>query len=250
MPHILVTNDDGVDAPGILALAQAMRELGDVTVLAPDVNRSAIGHARTLGRPLRILKARLSDGTRAFKCDGTPADCVALATLGAIDEVDLVVAGINRGLNLAQDVTASGTVSAAFEGAFSNIPSIAFSVAYNREVRYAPAAEIAKTVASQVLEKGLPSRTILSVNIPGLATADIKGTQITVQGERIYNDRLDERLDPRGNKYYWVAGDHPSAEDIPGTDSGAIASGHVSITPLHLDLVNRAMLTTLQDWDW
>ncbi len=250
MPHIFVTNDDGVDAPGILALAQAMREMGEVTILAPDRNRTACGHSRTLANPMRIMKTRLSDGSRALKTDGTPADCVALAALGAVDKVDLVVSGINRGLNLAQDATASGTVSAAFEGAFAGIPSIAFSVEYKPGVRYTPAANVAKTVVKQVLDRGLPKHTILNVNIPGVAEEELQGIQVTTQGQRFYHDRLDERLDPRGGKYYWLSGDMPTTANIPGTDGGAILNNYVSITPLHLDLVNRQMLSDLETWNW
>ncbi len=248
-PHILITNDDGVDTLGILILAQHLREIGDVTVLAPDKNWSACGHARTLTKPLRIRKTRLSDNSRALTCDGTPADCVALACLGAVERpADIVVSGINRGMNLAQDVTCSGTVSAAFEGALNGIPSIAVSTQYASKMDYAPAAKVAVNIAKQVLANGLPNHTILNINVPIQQDGRHKGTKITTQGTRVYNDRLDTRQDPRGATYYWLAGDRPEAIDVPGSDTSAVLNGYVSVTPLQLNLVAQDMLTTLKDW--
>jgi 5'-nucleotidase len=241
MMHILITNDDGVNAPGLLALAQEMRQLGKVSVLAPDHNWSASGHVKTLHRPLRVREVRLADGTPAFSSDGAPSDCVALALLGVIpDKIDLVASGINPYANVGHDVTYSGTVTAAMEAAIWGLPALAVSIDCADEGQgpsdYGAAARIARRIAQAIVEKGLSQGVFLNVNVPYLPEDQIQGIQVTRQGLRLYNDLLDKRYDPRGRPYYWIGGDAPTGVPEPGTDFGALAEGAVSVTPLHLDL--------------
>jgi 5'-nucleotidase len=252
--HILVTNDDGVQAPGLLALAQAMRPLGTVTVFAPDRNWSASGHVKTLERPLRVQETMLADGTSAFMSDGAPSDCVALPLLGYVDKVDLVVSGINPFSNIGHDVTYSGTVTAAMEAVIAGVPGIAFSLASeskpaNVPADYGPAGEIAKRVVQKVLEGGLLEGVVLNVNIPYLSVEAMKGINITRQGLRVYRDALDRRVDPRGRPYYWIGGEAPTGVNEEGTDVGALAAGYVSITPLQLDLTNYKAMDILKSWE-
>jgi len=228
--HILVTNDDGVNAPGLLALAQALRELGDITVLAPDHNWSASGHVKTLDRPLRVKDAVLADGTRALSSDGAPSDCVALALLGLLPEpVDLVVLGINGGPNLGHDLTYSGTVTAAMEAAIWGIPAVAVSLdtppLTEGALDYSAAGRYAQKVAANVIANGLPKGVLLSVNVPYLPYDQIRGVRVTRQGLRIYRDALVKRSDPRGRPYYWIGGDAPSGVPENGTDIGAVSEG-------------------------
>ncbi|MEW6406775.1 MAG: 5'/3'-nucleotidase SurE [Chloroflexota bacterium] len=253
--HILVTNDDGVLAPGLLALAQEMRKLGKVSILAPDRNWSGGGHVKTLDRALRVKEFRLADGTQAFGSDGAPSDCVALATLGYFKEpIDLVVSGINVGANLGHDVTYSGTVTAAMEAVIAGIPGIAVSLevleSHVGEVDYGPAASAARQAAEQVITQGLPVGILLNVNVPFLPQEQIQGFALTRQGLRVYHSRLDERLDPRFRPYYWIGGDAPTGVPEHGTDVGALAEGFVSVTPLQLDLTAYRALNVLATWPW
>jgi 5'-nucleotidase len=260
--HILVTNDDGVYAPGLLALVQEMRKLGRVTVLAPDRNWSGGGHVKTLDRALRVKEVQLADGTQAFASDGAPSDCVALATLGYFKEtIDLVVSGINAGANLGHDVTYSGTVTAAMEAVIAGVPGVAVSLEivdnYLGEVDYRPASRAAAKVVRQVIENGLSHTPIssvdeilLNVNVPFLPDDKIRGISLTRQGLRVYHSRLDERIDPRSKPYYWIGGDAPTGIPEPGTDVGALAEGFVSVTPLQLDLTAYRALADLNTWHW
>jgi len=253
MTHILVTNDDGIHAPGLLSLAQEMRKLGKVSVLAPDRNWSASGHVKTLDRPLRIGEVFLSDGSAALSCDGAPSDCVALAICGYFQEkIDLVVSGINPYANLGHDVTYSGTVTAAMEAAIWEVPSIAVSLDSPEKlhaiVDYGPAAVYAGRIAQSVLHNRLPHNTLLNVNVPYLTLEMIKGVQVTHMGLRVYHDRVIERKDPRGKPYYWVFGDAPSGIPEEGSDIGALADGYVSLSPIHLDLTNYYFLPELKTW--
>jgi 5'-nucleotidase len=253
--HILVTNDDGVNAPGLLALAQELRALGYVTVLAPDRNWSASGHVKTLHRPLRVKAVELADGSEAYASDGAPSDCVALALLGFVTEkIDLVVSGINPHANLGHDVTYSGTVTAAMEAAISGVPGIAVSLDspenHRGRLDYGPAARIGWIVAGRVLRNGLPGGVLLNVNVPYLPYDQIRGLCVTRQGLRLYRDSLVERDDPRGRPYYWIGGEAPSGVPESGTDFGALAEGWASITPLHLDLTDHHTKDDLQNWDW
>lgn len=253
--HILVTNDDGVNAPGLLALARAMRPLGRVTVLAPERNWSASGHVKTLERPLRVKEAILSDGSSAYASDGAPSDCVALALLGFLSEpIDLVVSGINGGPNLGHDLTYSGTVTAAMEAAIFGIPAVAFSLdtpeTLEGALNYEPAAQIAQRVAENTIRYGLPPHILLNVNVPYLPYEEILGIRTTRQGLRIYRDELVRRKDPRGRPYYWIGGDAPSGVPEEGTDFGALNAGYVSVTPIHLDMTAHSVLDRLKEWEW
>ena len=239
--HILVTNDDGIFAPGLAALARALRKLGKVTVLAPDRNWSASGHVKTMHRPLRVWETKLSDGSEGLTTDGAPSDCVALAVLGLIDEkIDLVVSGINPLANLGHDVTYSGTVTAAMEAAISGLPGLAISLNSkrnrNRELEYGPAAEIGLQISKQVMEHTLPDGILLNINVPYGPLNKIRGVRITQQGQRIYRDALVRRDDPRGRPYYWIGGKSPTGLLDPGSDFSALDEGFVSVTPLQLDL--------------
>ena len=253
MTHILVTNDDGVQAPGLLALAQEIRKLGKVTVFAPDRNWSASGHVKTMDRPLRVREVTLADGSEAFTSDGAPSDCVALPLLGLLDEkVDLVVSGINPNANVGHDVTYSGTVTAAMEAVIDGIPGIAVSLdspeGFRGRLEYAAAAVVGRRVAERVLREGLPKGVVLNVNVPYLTESEIKGYMVTRQGLRVYRDELDSRLDPRGRAYYWIGGQAPTGVVEEGTDFGALAAGYVSITPLQLDLTHYKAMNDLKDW--
>jgi 5'-nucleotidase len=255
MTHILVTNDDGVDAPGLLALAQELRKIGKVTVLAPDRNWSASGHVKTMHRPLRVKSVHLADGSAALASDGAPSDCVALALLGVVEEkIDLVVSGINPNPNLGHDVTYSGTVTAAMEAVIGGLPGIAVSLGLpgqdTDEREYGPAARTARAVAEKVIAQGLPSDLLLNVNVPHLPDDQLAGWAITRQGLTVYRDQLDSRKDPRGKAYYWIGGEFPTGHPVNGTDFGALAGGYVSITPLQLDLTHQSARQQLKDWGW
>ena len=250
--RILVTNDDGVHSDGLFALVQALREVGDVTVVAPERQQSATGHAITLHKPLRLSEVTLRDGTAAFASNGTPSDCAALGILEALGgAVDLVVSGINHGPNLGWDVHYSGTVSAAIEAAMIGFPSVAVSVAsWDKDIHWEPAAKFAAQVARRLSEQPLPPHTVLNINAPNLPHSQIAGIAITTQGRRQYVDRLEKRLDPVGRPYYWLGGS--LAEEATGAEAGsdvrAVADGKISLTPLHLDLTAYSLLPALKEW--
>jgi len=250
--HILVTNDDGVQAPGLLALAQEIRKLGKVTVFAPDKNWSASGHVKTLDRPLRVRETLLADGSAAFMSDGAPSDCVALPLLGLTDPIDIVISGINPNANISHDVTYSGTVTAAMEAVITGVKGIAVSLdspeGFKGPLDYSTAAIVGRRVAEQVIADGLPEGVVVNVNVPYLKEHELKGYMITRQGLRVYRDALDSRIDPRGKPYYWIGGEFPTGVDEPGTDFGALRAGYVSITPLQLDLTNYKAMDVLKKW--
>jgi len=252
--HILCTNDDGIAAPGLIALATEMLSLGRVTILAPDHNWSASGHVKTLDRPIRVKEVPLIEGVRALATDGAPSDAVALAILGLTDRPDLVVSGINPYANLGHDVTYSGTVTAAMEAAIWGIPGIAVSLDSPENhlglLDYSTAARVGMRVAAQVISHGLPESTLLNVNVPYLQEDELKGYQVTRQGLRVYRDALVSRQDPRGRPYYWIGGDAPTGVPDEGTDFGALAEGCVSITPLQLDMTAYSALNSVREWEW
>jgi 5'-nucleotidase len=232
-----------------------MRQLGKVSILAPDRNWSGGGHVKTLDRSLRVKEFLLADGSQAFASDGAPSDCVALGVLGYFkDPIDLVVSGINIGANLGHDVTYSGTVTAAMEAVIVGVPGIAISLEVTEGqvgiLDYAPAAKAARKVVQQVIENGLPQEILLNVNVPSLPDDKIRGISITRQGLRVYHSRLDERTDPRGKPYYWIGGDAPTGVPERGTDVGALTEGYVSVTPLQLDMTAYRSLTDLSTWSW
>ncbi len=248
--RVLLTNDDGVNSEGLLALHTALSPRHQATIIAPDRNWSITGHNRTMDRPIRVNQVTLADGTLAYSSDGSPADCVALAALGFLPEVpELVVSGVNSGFNLADDITYSGTVAAAMEAVISGIPGIAVSTDTQPLWRTDVAAAAVARLVQQVEERGLDNSILLNVNVPSLPHDDIAGVRITRLGKRVYQDRLIERIDPRGRKYYWMGGLEVTNHPEEGSDVAAIEAGFVSITPIHLDLTNHRLLETLRSWD-
>ena len=250
--HILITNDDGIDSDALPPLSDALSKLGDVDVIVPERNWSGASHSITLFRPLRVRATKLRNGHAAFMTDGSPTDCVRLAVLGFLrHRPDIVVSGINRGANMGDDITYSGTVAAAMEGLLSNIPSIAISIgAFGADIDFGPAASFAALLARNILDRGLAPDTLLNVNVPALPRAQIAGVEVTRLGKRSYRDQLVERLDPYGNPYYWVGGPAVSEEAEAGTDVAAMLAGRISVTPIALDLTNHALLEELARWDW
>ncbi len=242
---ILVTNDDGYQAPGLAALVEALEGLGRVVVVAPDRERSATSHALTIGRPLRVIPW----GPDRFRVDGTPTDCVHLGVFRLAGEhpPKLVVAGINRGLNLGDDVTYSGTVAAALEGALLHVPALALSAAVEDDspAAYATAARVARYLAEAVLRRGLPAGVLLNVNVP---LGQPRGLRITRQGSRAYRAAVVERLDPAGRPYYWIAEAEAVPRGEPDGDHAAIEAGLISVSPLHANLTHEPSLKTLASW--
>lgn len=239
MPRILVTNDDGVFSEGIKLLAASLSQVAEVVVVAPDREQSASGHSLTLHRPLRMQRIE----TDVYSVDGTPTDCVNLGVLWLLKErpPDLVVSGINFGVNMGDDVTYSGTVSATFEGTLLGIPSVAFSQEVGEHFSFESAARFARRFIETLLSETLPSDLLLNVNIPA---GQIRGVRFTRLGKRRYQQVVVEKTDPRGRNYFWIAGT-PRWQKEAGTDHAAISSGQVSITPLHLDLTDYRGLESL-----
>jgi 5'-nucleotidase len=243
---ILLSNDDGISSEGIAILQETLAALDEIWVVAPDRDQSAVSHSLTLHRPLRIEQI----GPRAFAVDGTPTDCINLAINGILQERPrLVISGINRGANLGDDITYSGTVSAAMEATLLGVPAIAVSVVADAEFDFAPAAAFTHRLATTVLHDHLPPDTLLNVNVPGLPAEQIKGFALTRQGKRRYGDAIVEKVDPRGKKYYWIGGGPFDFVDGEGTDFSAVRQGLISVTPLHLDLTNYASLARLEALD-
>lgn len=245
--YIVVTNDDGVFAPGILALANAMRQLGRVQVIAPATNQSASGHKKTLRQDLLVETTTLADGTPAVSVHGSPADCIALAALQVVEwPPALVVSGINRGSNMGHDITYSGTVTAALEATIQNIPAIAFSLDSrdaDNPLDYAEAARIAALVVERALTKPMPPYTILNVNIPSVER--VKGLRLTRQGMRIYRDEIE-----RDGDVCRIVGPEPGGMvEEEGTDVWAVAQGYASLTPIHLDMTAHRFIADLAAWD-
>ncbi len=252
--HFLLTNDDGVMAPGLAALACVFHKKHQITILAPDRNWSASGHAKTMHKPLRIWETELADGTPALTTDGAPSDCVTLAVLGIVDEtIDMVISGINPLANLGHDVTYSGTVTAAMEATIAGLSGIAISLdgteRHGRELNFQPAAELTLRLAEQILTHGLPKGVLLNINIPNRTLDEISGVLITQQGQRVYREALVHRADPRGRPYYWIGGDSPTGVLEPGTDFWALSHDYVSVTPLQLDLTAHMYQSTISDWN-
>jgi 5'-nucleotidase len=240
---ILVTNDDGIHAPGLAALADALAALGEVYVVAPDREQSAVGHALTLHRPLRVDRI----GDRKFAVNGTPSDCVNLAVLGLLPEAPVLVAsGVNHGSNLGDDVTYSGTVSAAMEGTLLGVPSIAVSQADPDAEGFGGAAAVARSVAMRLLVEGLPAKTLLNVNVP---RGEIKGIRLTRLGHRVYREKVIREVDPRGRPYYWIGAGPPEWAEDDGADISAVHEGFASVTPLHLDLTHHGALGRMTEWE-
>lgn len=251
MPIILVTNDDGIASAGIKALARSLVSLGDVYVVAPETEQSAVAHALTLHRPIRSRRFK----NKSYAINGTPTDCVIVGAGRLLPRMpDILISGINIGGNLGDDVTYSGTVAAAMEGTLLGIPSIAVSLAIDpqsngdlniKPSRFKQAADIALKYAGIVLEKGLPKDTLLNINVPDISK--IKGEKFTKQGKRVYDSSVQEISDPKGKKYYWIGGGMPIWEPGEETDFEAIINGFASVTPVHLDLTNYKALKFIKN---
>ena len=281
MKRILLTNDDGIDAPGLQALLFALQSVGQVSVLAPDHNWSAAGHTKTMHKPLRVWPYSFNhhhsepqgpgepapvwqegsadktgclgrpgiDGVEAYATSGAPSDCVMLALLGILAEKpDLVVSGINQGANLGHDLSYSGTVAAAMEASIAGLPAVAVSLDSYERQDFEFAARVAARVVKQVVDQGLPDGVFLNVNVPYRPAEEIAGLMVTRLGRRVYRDLLIERRDPRGRPYYWIGGEPPGGHLDDGTDIWAVANGYVSITPVHLDMTAYDLISHLQSW--
>jgi 5'-nucleotidase len=250
-PRILITNDDGIESRGLLSLKQALEPLGDTYVVAPDTNQSAVGHTKTMMRPLRVRERSLADGSTGWSVDGSPTDAVSLAFLGYFDVAfDLVASGINYGANLGDDITYSGTVSAAMEAVINDCPAFAISQEYYEHPDFTLAGLAARAVAVNILENGLAPGELINVNVPAISVEECEGFEVTRMGKRVYQDLLLERLDPRGIPYYWIGGPPPSGLAVEGTDFHAVINRRIAITPIQLDLTAKRLLKRLKSWQW
>jgi 5'-nucleotidase len=242
---ILISNDDGFLAPGLAALARALSTIAEITVVAPDRNRSGASNSLSLINPLRMM----THENGFISVNGTPTDCVHLAVTGLLQEMpDMVVSGINEGSNLSDDVLYSGTVAAATEGRFLGLPSIAVSLAGPKCQHYETAAQVAKNLVLRLVSDPLPSDTVLNVNVPDLPLSEIKGIQVTRLGTRHVAEPTIKSVDPRGRSIYWIGKPGPEQDAGPGTDFHAVNQGYVSITPLHLDLTHYKVFEQLSGW--
>jgi 5'/3'-nucleotidase len=244
---ILITNDDGIQAPALRQLKTALNDLGRVVIVAPDRDQSATSHALTLYRPFRIERPEPD----VYAVDGTPTDCVVVATHGLIDEPPtLVVSGVNHGPNMGEDVFYSGTVAAAIEGALNGLPSLAVSLVARRsdEVDWTEPARVTRTLVDAVLHHRLPPKSLINVNLPWRGGAPYEGIRLTRLGQRVYQDSLITKTDPRGRPYYWIGGDEPVWVDEEETDFLAVSQGYVSVTPLMLDLTHHQARADMRKW--
>ncbi len=242
-PYIVVTNDDGIHSPGLHALFEAMNQIGEAFIVAPDRERSAVSHALTLHRPLKVEELRKN----VYSVNGTPTDCVALAINKILPrKPDLIASGINSGANLGDDITYSGTVSAAIEGTILGVSSFAISLAGDRPFFYETAVPFAIMIAKYILDKSLPYDTLLNVNVPNIPLEAIRGVKITRQGKRVYDNAIKEVFSPWGDKHYWIGGGDPYWEHGEDMDIQAVIDRYVSVTPIHLDLTNYEALDYLK----
>jgi 5'-nucleotidase len=255
--RIVLTNDDGIDAAGLLEARKALEEVGEVLTVAPDRNRSGVGRSITFDTPLHVEEREMADGSIGYACTGTPVDCVRLVALGLMDfKPDIVISGINHGENLGDDITYSGTVAAAFEGIVVGVPGIAVSLAVERpwhhhdetELHFEPVARFAARLAEVSLEH-LPAGRILTVNAPNVPEEELKGVRVTKLGRRFYTDELIEVRDERGHLGYDIYNNPPGRHEEEGTDFAALEAGEISVTPVHLKLTDEAALEELQSWD-
>lgn len=251
-PTILISNDDGIHAPGILALVEVAREFGEVWVVAPDSPQSGMGHAISVAETLRIQKEHLFDDVVGYACSGTPADCVKLAT-GVLmkKQPDLILSGINHGANSSVSTIYSGTLSAAREGAIQNIPSIGFShLSFSHDSDMSACKVIVRKLIDVALTSPLPAGHYLNVNIPAIALNDIKGIKVTRQAMGRWVEEFDERVDPFGRPYYWLKGRFELLDKGTDTDEYALNNGYVSVTPLEYDMTDHHNLSMLNTWNW
>ncbi len=248
-PYILLTNDDGIFAPGLYALYLAIREIAEVCVVAPVSEKSAVGHAITISDPLRVFEFEKNGQFFGHAVNGTPADCVKIAYFALLErKPDLVISGINYGSNTGINVIYSGTVSAATEGAILGIPSFAMSLTTFKDAVFDYAAKFAAEMVGKIFEHGLPKGVFLNINVPNVPEAEIKGVAITRMSAEMYNDRYDKRIDPRNHVYYWLTGTKVEIDEGIATDDGAIRHNYVSVTPIHYDLTRHDFMKELEQW--
>ena len=244
--RILVTNDDGIHSPGLTVLAKALSRVGEVWVVAPDRERTAVAHALTLHKPLRVHQC----GTRMYAVNGTPVDCVNLAVLKVMSAPpDLLVSGINKGVNLGDDVLYSGTVSAAMEGTILGVPSMAVSQEGQEHFYFDAGARYAFRIARLILKEGLPDETLVNLNIPNRPFRSIIGVRVTCLSRRRFDNPIIEKVDPHGRTYYWIAGTRVSWSRSKDADHEALEQGAVSLTPIHLDTTNHGALDRFRKWE-
>jgi 5'-nucleotidase len=250
-PTILVTNDDGITAPGIAELVAAVKPVGEVVVVAPDSPQSGMGHAVTIAKPLRLDPVTVFKGVTSFQSSGTPADCVKLAVSKVLHQKpDLVVSGINHGSNSSINVIYSGTMSAAVEAAIEGIPAVGFSlVNYSHQADMSAAGKIARQIVRLLLKDPLPRGTLLNVNIPYLPYEKLKGIRICRQALAKWEEEFDQRIDPNGRKYYWLTGKFVNYDKGDDTDEWALANGYVSVVPVHFDLTAHEVISHLKNWE-
>jgi 5'-nucleotidase len=248
-PLFLLTNDDGIQAPGLYALCQEIQKLGEVVVVAPTTERSAVGHAITISDPLRVLPQEKNGEFFGYAVKGTPADCVKIGYWAILKRrPDAVISGINLGPNTGINTIYSGTVSAATEGALLGIPSFAVSLATYHHPDFSYAAKFAGKLAAKLLIKGLPQGVYLNVNVPACPESEIAGVAVTRQGLSLYKEEFDKRIDPQGRIYYWLTGQKVNKEKELDVDDGAVMANKVSVTPVHYDLTQYEFLDTLKSW--
>ena len=251
-PLILVTNDDGIIAPGIRALISVMKELGEVVVVAPDSPQSAMGHAITINDTLKLTKVQIDNEVeKEYSCSGTPVDCVKIAVNEILKrKPDLCVSGVNHGSNSSINVIYSVTMSAAVEAGIEGIPAIGFSLLdYSWDANFEPIKSHIKKIASEVLKNGLPEGVILNVNLPKLAKEDIKGTKICRQAKAMWQEEFDKRTNPHGKDYYWLTGKFVNLDKGTDTDEWALENGYISIVPVQFDLTAHHAMQQLNSWD-
>ncbi|MCX5811790.1 MAG: 5'/3'-nucleotidase SurE [Proteobacteria bacterium] len=243
--QILLTNDDGIHSEGLALLRECLLKQHDVYVMAPEKERTCVGHAITLHKPLRVKDL----GDRVFASNGTPVDCVLLGLKTLFSQPpDFIISGINKGPNMGQDINYSGTVAAAREGAFLGIPSMAVSINARKDYRFADAAKITEDIIGMMKGSTCLARTFLNINIPNISYENIKDFMVTRLGKRVYNDAIVERIDPRGGRYYWIGGNSHSFDLIEGTDFYAVENGYASITPIDVDTISDGSINILKQY--
>lgn len=248
---LLLTNDDGISAPGLAALYEEVKKLGEVIIVAPDSEKSAVGHAITLSAPLRVDEYRKNGSLFGYAVNGTPADCVKLAYWAILKEQkpDIIISGINLGSNTGVNIIYSGTVSAAMEGAMLNIPSFAISLTTFNNPDFKPAAKFAGRFVPKLLANKLPAGVSLNINVPPVPEEAIEGIEITRQGKALYREEFDKRIDPHDKSYYWLTGSKMEIEKDPDVDDRAILNNKISITPIHYNLTEYSLLNKIRQWD-
>jgi len=250
-PLILITNDDSIYAKGIASLIDAVKDLGDILVVAPEKPQSGMGHAITVSKPLRLRKSDRYEGIEAYSCSGTPVDCVKLAIYEILKKrPDLILSGINHGANYASNVLYSGTMSAAVEGALEGIPSVGFSLLnHDLDADFEASKIYAKKITSEVINRGLPKGVCLNVNIPDLPIKDIKGSRVCRQAKAYWEDKFDKRQDPFGHDYYWLTGEFKNYDGGEDTDVYAIEQKYVSVVPTQFDMTAHHSIAEINQWD-